>query len=349
MFGVRAKYLKEKEGFVFSMIREILFTSKLEDDRRLYEILARQKARLEVSLGEAGHSTAVMRSASYYSPTSNFQDKIAGIGYFRLLEDLEKNFEEKKEDLKKKLQQLIITIFRSENLLVSVTTDQKGYEGFEGQLALLIPLLYKNPVETGQIRYDFARKNEGFTTAGQVQYAAVGGNFRKAGFEYTGALRILKVILSYDYLWINIRVKGGAYGCMSNFRRTGDSFLVSYRDPHLKQTLDVFRGTPEYLRNFQADEREMTKYIIGTISELDIPMNPSAQGELALTAWLSGLGEEDFQKERDEILKADQEDIRRLADLIQAVLDQENICVVGSESSLEKNREILKTVEPLNN
>lgn len=349
MFGVRAKYLKEKEGFVFSMIREILFTSKLEDDRRLYEILTRQKARLEVSLGEAGHSTAVMRSASYYSPASNFQDRVAGIGYFRLLEDLEKNFEEKKEDLKKKLQQLIFTIFRSENLLVSITTDKEGYEGFEGQLALLIPLLYKNPVETGQIHYDLLQKNEGFTTAGQVQYAAVGGNFRKADFEYTGALRILKVILSYDYLWINIRVKGGAYGCMSNFRRTGDSFLVSYRDPHLKQTLDVFRGTPEYLRNFQADEREMTKYIIGTISELDVPMNPSAQGELALTAWLSDLGEEDFQKERDEILKADQEDIRRLADLIQAVLDQEIICVVGSESSLEKNREILKTVEPLNN
>lgn len=132
MFGVRSKYLKEKEGFVFSMIREILFTSKLEDDRRLYEILARQKARLEVSLGEAGHSTAVMRSASYYSPASNFQDRIAGIGYFRLLEDLEKNFEEKKEDLKKKLQQLIITIFRSENLLVSVTTDQRVMKDLKG-------------------------------------------------------------------------------------------------------------------------------------------------------------------------------------------------------------------------
>jgi len=135
---------------------------------------------------------------------------------------------------------------------------------------------------------------------------------------------------------------------MSNFRRTGDSFLVSYRDPHLKQTLEVFENTPEYLRNFQADEREMTKYIIGTISELDVPMNPCAQGELALTAWLSGINEEDFQRERDEILEADQEAIRKLADLIQAVLEQENICVVGSESALEKNREILKTVEPLN-
>lgn len=173
------------------------------------------------------------------------------------------------------------------------------------------------------------------------------GNFRKAGFDYSGALRIVKVILSYDYLWTNIRVKGGAYGCMSNFRRTYDSFLVSYRDPHLKNTLEVFKGTPEYLRNFQADEREMTKYVIGTVSELDVPMNPAAQGSLALTAWFGDITHEDLQRERDEILNASVEDIRAMGDLVEAVLEQGNICVVGSESALDKNREILKQVKPL--
>lgn len=347
MFGVRSKYLTANENFVFAMIREILFTSKLDDDKRLYEILAHQKARLESSLGEAGHSTAVMRVSSYYSPGSAFQDRIAGISYFRLLEELEGKFEEKKEGLKEKLGRLMHMIFRPENLFVSVTTDGKGFEGVERQIALLRPLLYDDPVEKGGICYDFRQKNEGFSTAGQVQYVAAGGNFRKAGYEYTGALRILKVILSYDYLWMNIRVKGGAYGCMSNFKRTGDSFLVSYRDPHFKNTLEVFRGTPEYLRGFRADEREMTKYIIGTVSELDVPMNPSAQGALGLNAWFAGITREDLQKERDEILNARPEDIRALAELIQAVLDQGNICAVGSESVLEKNREILKNVEPL--
>ena len=83
-------------------------------------------------------------------------------------------------------------------------------------------------------------------TSGQVQYVAQTGNFRKAGFEYTGTLNILKVALSYDYLWTNIRVKGGAYGCMSGFKRSGESFFVSYRDPHLKRTLDIFAGIPDY-------------------------------------------------------------------------------------------------------
>ena len=347
MFGVRGKYLAGGEEFVFSMIREILLTSRLDDGKRLYEIIARQKTRLQASLPQAGHSTAVMRAASYYSPGSYFQEQIAGIAYFRLLEDLEKNFEERKELLIENLGKLMKLIFRPENLMVSVTTDRKGYERVEDRVRSLKEELYTEPAEEGGICYRFDRKNEGFKTAGQVQYVAVSGNFLKKGYEYTGALRILKVILSYDYLWMNLRVKGGAYGCMSNFRRTGDSFLVSYRDPHLARTLEVFRGTPEYLGSFSADEREMTKYIIGTISELDVPLNPSAKGALALNAWMGGLTRQDLQQERDQILQAQTEDIRALADLIQAVLDQENICVVGSEAAIEQNRNILKQVEPL--
>ena len=110
------------------------------------------------------------------------------------------------------------------------------------------------------------------------------GNFVKKGFTYTGALEILKVALSYDYLWINLRVKGGAYGCMSGFKRSGESFFVSYRDPHLRRTLEVYEGVPEYVRTFAADEREMTKYIIGTISGKDVPRTPQTQGHLA--EWL---------------------------------------------------------------
>ena len=99
----------------------------------------------------------------------------------------------------------------------------------------------------------------------------------KKATHYTGALNILKVALSYDYLWINIRVKGGAYGCMSGFKYSGESFFVSYRDPHLKRTFDVFAGIPDYVRGFQADEREMTKYIIGTISGKDVPKTPQTE------------------------------------------------------------------------
>ena len=302
---------------------------------------------MQSSLAAAGHSTAVMRAASYYSPVSNFQDRIAGIGYFRLIEDLEKHFEEKKEILKENLKKLMLLIFRPENLFVSVTTDEKGYLGVEGRVSTLRHLLYQIPVQTGKIHYDLEQKNEGFSTAGQVQYVAVSGNYKEAGYAYTGALRILKVILSYDYLWINLRVKGGAYGCMSGFKRSGESYFVSYRDPHLRRTLEVYEGVPEYVRTFAADEREMTKYIIGTISGKDVPRTPQTQGALGRMAYFRGLTVEMLQKERDQILNATVEDIHALAPLIQAVLSDDQLCVVGSENAIEKAKDVFMETKPL--
>jgi Zn-dependent M16 (insulinase) family peptidase len=155
------------------------------------------------------------------------------------------------------------------------------------------------------------------------------------------------VILSYDYLWMNLRVKGGAYGCMSGFKRSGESYFVSYRDPHLKRTLDVYEGIPAYVRDFQADEREMTKYIIGTISGKDVPRTPQMQGSISKTAWFCGVTEEMMHKERNQILGADVEDIRGLAPLIEAILSDDAVCVVGSETAIEKEREIFKEVKSL--
>ena len=186
------------------------------------------------------------------------------------------------------------------------------------------------------------KKNEGFTTSGQVQYVARTGNFRKKGYEYTGALDILKVALSYDYLWMNLRVKGGAYGCMSGFKRSGESYFVSYRDPHLKRTLDVYEGIPEYVRTFRADEREMTKYIIGTISGKDVPRTPQMQGSISKTAYFCGITEEMVQ--RKEIRSCMQMwrtfEIWRL--WWRRSFSDDAVCVVGSETAIEKEREIFK-------
>ena len=347
MFGIRAKHLYPKTGFVFSMIREIITGSKLRDEKRLYEIIASLKARLQESLASAGNSTALMRAASYDSAASQFQDRTAGIAFYRLVEKIEANFETEKEKLMATLEALVKEVFRPENLTVSLTADEEGYRIMEPELQKFKECLFTEPVETGAISYRFEQKNEAFCTPGQVQYAALFGNFKKAGYEYHGALRILKVILSYDYLWNNIRVKGGAYGCGGGFRRNGNAYFASYRDPNLSATFEVYRKCPDYIRAFEADEREMTKYIIGTVSEMDTPLNPSAKGSASLAAWFSGITEEDLQKERDEVLQACAEDIRGLADLVEAAVRQNNLCVVGSEAAIEKERALFGSVERL--
>ena len=347
MLGIKAKALYQDIPFLFRMIKEILGTSRLGDEKRLYEIIARMKSRQQMSMASAGHSTAVMRALSYFSETACFQEKVAGIDFYRLLDDLEKNFQERKEGLIAALKELIHYIFRPENLMVSYTSDEAGYHGLEGEIRELKAGLCTEEIQGEPAVSVFEVKNEGFQTSGQVQYVAAAGNFAEAGYHYTGALRILKVMLSYEYLWMNIRVKGGAYGCMSSFRRNGDSFLVSYRDPNLRKTLEVFQKTGDFIRSFQADEREMTKYIIGTISELDTPLTPSAKGSMSLNAWFSQVKEEDLQQEREQILDAGPQDIRNLAELVDAVMKQNRFCVIGSEEKLQQEKELFQEMKYL--
>lgn len=191
-------------------------------------------------------------------------------------------------------------------------------------------------------------RNEAFSTSAQIQYVCRAGNYRKGtDYQYTGALKVLKVILGYDYFWINVRVKGGAYGCMCSFGRTGDSYLVSYRDPNLKKTVDIFEKTGDYVREFTADERTMTKYIIGAIGDLDVPMTPSVKGSRSASAYFTNLDYDAVQKERDELLACTQEDIRALAGLVDAIIAQNAICVVGNGQAIEENRELFMEVENL--
>lgn len=347
MFGIRAKYLYPEQEFVWAMIREIITTSKFDEDRRIREILSGKKMSMQTGIPSAGHASAILRASSYQSETAAWNEKTSGIDHFRLVESICADFEKNFASLSEKLKELTRMVFRPENLTVSLTADGTGFDGVENEIRSLREVLYTDPVEKGSFEWAPDRKNEGFKTSGQVQYVAMVGNYRSEGLPYTGLLRTLHVMLNYEYLWTNIRTLGGAYGCMSNFRRTGGEGLVSYRDPHLKNTLSIFRGLPDYLKNFEADERNMTKYVIGTISELDTPMNAAALGDLALSCWYSHLTEEDFQKERDEILAADAAGIRALAPYAEAIVRADNICVIGSEAVIDRDRDALQSVEAL--
>ncbi len=345
-FGIRSKYLDPECGFALSMMAEILFSSVLTDEKRLYEIVSSQKAQYQSYLPNAGHTSAVSRAAAGLTELDGWQEDISGLSYYRFLEGLFSDFENRKASLTENLKALARHIFRADNLTVSITASEAGCENLKAEIAAVAGRLY--PAEAAKEGYVWAPRtvSEGIQTSGQVQYVAAAGNFRQKGYNYSGTLRILKTILSYDYLWMNLRVKGGAYGCMCAFKRTGDAYLVSYRDPHLENTLNVYRELPAYVEGFEADEATMTRFIIGTVSELDTPMNASALGSLALNAYFTGLTEETFQKERDEILGAGPAQIRSLAPLLSDTFDGKHKCVFGSETAISKHAELFDHIEP---
>lgn len=349
MFEISARVLYEKLEFGFQMIEEILWRSVLEDEKRLGEIIGELKAKGQSKLMNASHSVAVSRATSYFSATSYFNELVGGITYYQFIEDLDRNFGKNSKEVIARLRSVMKQLFARENLLVSYTADAEGFSGLEKPLSHFVEGLERNDGPVLKRNFHMVKRNEGFKTSSQVNYVARCGSFGRAGYQYNGALRILKVIMSYDYLWNNIRVKGGAYGCMSGFGRSGEGYLVSYRDPNLEKTNEVYNGIPEYLEQFSVDERDMTKYVIGAISEMDTPMNPSAKGARSLSAYLSGVTYEMLVKERQEILHASVEDIRGLAGIVRAILSTDCICVVGNEEKIEKNRELFKEVKNLIN
>lgn len=343
--GVRVLY--DRLDFGFTILEEILCRSVFRDEKRLAEVLEETRSRAKMKLENAGHSTAVSRATSYFSPTAYFNEMVGGTTYFQFLEQICRNFETEKEQVIAKLEEVSKKLFTRDNILISYTADEEGYQRLPQALKKLTGSLPAGRGKRYPFRHPVENRNEGLKTSSQVNYVARCGDFRQKGYEYTGALKILQVILSYDYLWLNIRVKGGAYGCMSGFGRSGEGYLVSYRDPNLKETNQVYEGIVKYLEEFDPDERDMTKFVIGTISNLDTPLPPSVKGSRALSAYLSGVTEEMLQEERDQVLQAVKEDIRALAKPIRAILDTGSFCVVGNEDKIEANREAFKEVRNL--
>lgn len=346
-FEVKLKVLEKNLDKALELMEQMLLSSDFTDTKRLGELVAQIKARLQANLSSSGHLVAAMRSMSSFSRYALYQDELKGIAFYRSICHIEKELSESPKSVSDKLAAIAKKLFARNRMLISFTGNNEAYGNAKPSLEKVIAGFDKMSVIGNQAEVHFNTAKEAFIDASQIQYVAKTGDFICEGYEYTGALRLLRIILSYDYLWINVRVKGGAYGCMNTFLRSGESYFVSYRDPNLSDTLDVYDRIPEYIKNFSPDERDMTKYIIGTFSALDTPMNPEAKGSRSLSAYLEGITYEQIQKERNEILNAQPEDIRRLADLVEAVLKKDSICVIGNENMIKESAGLFENVEKL--
>ena len=344
---VKLKVLEKNLDKALELMEQMLLTSDFTDTKRLGELVAQIKARLQANLSSSGHLVAAMRSMSSFSRYALYQDELKGIAFYRSICHIEKELSESPKSVSDKLAAIAKKLFARNRMLISFTGNNEAYGNAKPSLEKVIAGFDKMSAVGNQAEVHFNTAKEAFIDASQIQYVAKTGDFICEGYEYTGALRLLRIILSYDYLWINVRVKGGAYGCMNTFLRSGESYFVSYRDPNLSDTLDVYDRIPEYIKSFSPDERDMTKYIIGTFSALDTPMNPEAKGSRSLSAYLEGITYEQIQKERNEILNAQPEDIRRLADLVEAVLKKDSICVIGNENMIKESAGLFENVEKL--
>lgn len=343
------KAVVDKVPRALELVGEIMKNTIFEDKKRIKEIIQMLKSRIEGRLIERGHQVAAVRLASYFTPASLYLECTSGYEYFKFLRNIEENFDSKIDGVISKLQSVMDIIFNKANLTVTVTGEEEELNAVKGNLNTILQSIGNNIVEKQSYNFEEKQKNEGLLTPSHVQYVAKGYNFKKLGYEYSGKLLVLKTIVSLDYLWTKVRVQGGAYGGFANLVRSGNFVFVSYRDPNLKETLVAYDKVVDYIRNFETNEREMTKYIIGTISELDSPLTPSMKGEKAISMYIRRITKEDRIRERDEVLKTTVSDIKAFDKLTEEVMNKNFFAVLGNDTKIKNNKDLFNNIENIFN
>lgn len=337
-FVVSSKATIDKTGKLFELLAEILNNSNYNETERLKELITRHQSRVESDVKNNGFNYAMNRLESYFLNSGMLEETVNGLDYYRFITKVAKDFENNAEEVEQKLMETAKLLFSKENLITGITCTDKDYQAFsDGMKEFVATLPVKEEVKN-EWKFDLKKKNEGLLTASKVQYVLKGYDFSKLGYEYNGKMRVLNQVLSTDYLQNQVRVIGGAYGGFAGFSPNGNVFLGSYRDPNLKETLDTYNKTPEYLSNFEADQKTMTRFIIGTISRLDQPMNVSEKGNLAFRRYFEKTTPEYKKAEREAVLNTTPEDIKSMAKLVQDILDQDAICVYGNEEKVKENK-----------
>ena len=354
---VQMRVLYENIDPAFDLLEEILFTGNYKDEKRLKEIISELKSQLAESLLASGHVAASLRASSYNSESSYLKEQINGIEFYKFIERLEKNFDDEKEKLISSFETILEKIIAKDCVLIGITADEEGYKRAAARLeafAKKLPEGSGKTVPVAKRHYDFAgmglslnKANEAFKTSGTVNYISRAGNYAENGKNYNGAINVFYTIMRYEYMWFNIRMQGGAYGCMCSGSVSSDLMFVTYRDPNIARSNDVFEGIPEYLENFDVSPREMTKFVIGTMSTVDSPLTPCAKGARDMAAYFAGTKYEDVQRAREQIIDCTAKDIRSFAPMIRAILDEGNIACVGSEKKIEEDKDLFDNVRSL--
>ncbi len=346
-FLVRSKAFPHKAAELLDLLAEILVRTKLDEAPRIREILQETRSRLEMALLSDGHSFARKRLLSYFSQAGCYGEQVSGVSFYHFIRDLETRFKQKLPEIVTGLQETARAIFNPGNLIASMTGAQSDLAQAQRRLESAVGQLGRSGAQPCDYRFDPKPRNEALMTPGKVQYVAKGFNFHRLGYSYRHTLNVLQTILGLDYLWNRVRVQGGAYGAFAGFARGGSTVFASYRDPNLRETLDIYDQAGAYLRQFEPPLREMTKYVIGTVGKIDFPLTPSLKGEQAAENYIRGVTQRDLQAQKNEVLSTTSCQMREFGDMIADVMKQNCYCVMGSEGRLKEDKDLFGALVPV--
>ncbi|MGP0566593.1 MULTISPECIES: insulinase family protein [unclassified Nitrospina] len=330
--------LMEKLDALFDLYAELFTERDFSNTGRLVEIIRSAKANMETSIVPHGNQYVLSRLQAYHSRLGQYDEWTDGLTYFRFLEDLYERVEKDPEAVADEFRQVADRVLNRDNMLVNITSPAKDFSKIDKRVKHLTEILPEGTHPRVDYKFEAPAPNEGFMTTSTVQYVGKGANLYQLGYQYSGKFEVVKALLRTAFLWDRIRVQGGAYGSMINFDLyTGDLGLVSYRDPNLSETLDVYDEIGDFLAHLDLPGEELEKIIIGCIGKMDPPLTPDRKGSISRAEYLTGMTQEFKERRLEELMSTTLEDVRGYAELFHAVKEKGSVCVLGNAARIKKD------------
>jgi Zn-dependent M16 (insulinase) family peptidase len=334
---LRGKAMLSQTGEFLGILQDVLHGLRLDDRERFRQMVLEEKARNEQAVINLGHQMVGMRLRAHFNEADWAAEQMGGVSYLFFLRNLARAVEEDWPRVLATLQQVRDTLVNRKAMVANVTVDAAGWAQLGPEIQGLLSSLPQAPA----IRSAWAPQplpgNEALVAPTQVNFVGKGANLYDLGYLFHGSALVITRYLRTSWLWDRVRVQGGAYGAFCQFSHlSGVLTLISYRDPNLLETLDVFDACSSFLADTELSSDELSKAIIGTIGDLDSYMLPDAKGFASMARVLSGNTEEARQRLRDEVLSTTVADFRAFADVLAAVKDHGLVAMLGSESSLAR-------------
>lgn len=343
-FVVSSSALAQNSADAARIADEVMLHTRFDSYDRLRDILMQRRVAMEQSFASSGNVTAARRAASYYLPAGCVREQLGGVDFYRFLRAQIEGYEDGKEDLAARLQELASRIFVEDGCLLSFTGSDEDLSSFMGALETLpraasdaVRLAVSAPVD----------KHEALIVPSDVSYTALASDRRMVDASYSGVWPVVSRALTYGYLWQEVRVLGGAYGTSFSTTVPGPSSFTSYRDPHLDETIERFKGSAAWLADFSPDEDELTGFIVSSVAGMDAPMKPRELMRRQDGMFFSGYSPEKRALTRNQILQCTAVDVRKSASSVDALCRTGFVCSVGSREILGSNESGLELVDLL--
>ncbi len=341
-FRVSTKWLEDKIDDALALCKEILLHSNFKEIKIIRRLLKQSYSGMELYYTNNGHTLAVNQIKASHNRFSAIDDACSGLAFY---DQLEKELaSENLDKLVERLETVARKLFCQKRLTLHSCTDNELKETGDKKVCDLIASFPEGTASAELVEAAQTNRSQAIIINSEVQYVGLGGNFKDRGLNWDGRLFLVKNLIDKAFLWQAVRVAGGAYGCMSYLSRKGDLGLVSYRDPKLVETYEVYSYIPEFIRNLEMSEDDLREFIIGTLSDYMPLQSEWSKAMSELTARRNGLSYQDKVKEWQAILNAKVDELKNLADHYEVVLTDPAICTVGSEEAIRKNEQIFNKV-----